>query len=162
MNQDKQTNLTLFSIVALVSAVVSQLSGFLVNRALVVGQSHEVLSFFYLTHVRNFGGIFGLKQGSGWWFAGFSGVVLVGLMVYLFRAKDISRLEYLCFAFIIGGGVSNILDRLIYGSVIDYFDVRGIPYWHYIFNTADVLIHVGIWPMLIYGFWPRRQAEDPA
>lgn len=157
MEQAKKTNLTLFSLLALFSTVISQLSGFWVNRWLAVGESHQVFSFLYMTHVRNFGGIFGFKQGSGWWFAAFAGVVLLGLILYIWRTKDMVRLEYLCFACIIGGGLSNILDRFLYGSVIDYFDVRGIPHWHYIFNTADVLIHVGIWPMLIYSFWPRGE-----
>jgi signal peptidase II len=40
------------------------------------------------------------------------------------------------------------LDRVIYGSVIDFIDVQNIPLWNYIFNTADLMIHVGIWPML--------------
>ncbi|CAM2009754.1 signal peptidase II [Acanthopleuribacter pedis] len=155
MDQARKTNLTLFAGLAVFSTLISQLSGYWVNQWLAVGQSHKVFSFLYMTHVRNFGGIFGFKQGSGWWFAAFASVVLLGLIIYIWRAKDMARLEYLCFAVIIGGGLSNILDRFFYGSVIDYFDVRGIPHWHYIFNTADVLIHVGIWPMLIYSFWPR-------
>jgi signal peptidase II len=52
-----------------------------------------------------------------------------------------------------------VLDRLIYGSVIDFIDVQGIPYWHYVFNTADVMIHLGIWPMLAIGLWQARSAN---
>ena len=38
---------------------------------------------------------------------------------------------------------------LAYGAVIDFIDIQGIPRWNYIFNTADVAIHVGLWPLAI-------------
>jgi signal peptidase II len=74
-------------------------------------------------------------------------------------SKTIQRYEYICFGFIVGGGASNILDRLVYGSVIDFIDIQHIPYWNYIFNTADMMVHVGIWPMLILSFWATSQKQ---
>ncbi|MEC7765651.1 MAG: signal peptidase II, partial [Pseudomonadota bacterium] len=68
------------------------------------------------------------------------------------------RYEYICFGFIVGGGGSNILDRLVYGSVIDFINIQQIPYWNYIFNTADLMVHVGIWPMLILSFLVQPSA----
>lgn len=94
-------------------------------------------------------------QGRGWVFALFSVALIGGLVIYLLRGKEVRTYEYICFGFIAGGGGSNILDRLLYGSVIDFIDVQHIPYWHYIFNTADVMVHVGLWPMLYFSLFSQ-------
>ena len=78
----------------------------------------------------------------------FSLLLIAALIIYLLRARSVQAYEYFCFGFVVGGGISNVLDRLIYGSVVDFINIQHIPYWHYIFNTADVMVHVGLWPML--------------
>ena len=139
----------LFISIALVSLIVAQIGSYLVETHLDQNHVVEILPFLNLTHVRNLGGIFGLFQGKGWVFAWGSFFFLSGLGFYVFRDPRLKRFEYICFGLIAGGGASNITDRFIYGSVIDFIDVRGIPYWDYIFNTADVMIHVGIWPLVV-------------
>ena len=84
---------------------------------------------------------------------------LAAVITYLAMSKTVERYEYICFGFIVGGGASNILDRLVYGSVIDFIDIQHIPYWNYIFNTADVMVHVGIWPMLFLSFFSQTKPE---
>ena len=128
--------------------IVCQLSGFWINENLPQNTSLEINDFLYLTHIRNFGGIFGLGQDMGWLFGLISLFLLIGVSAYLSMSPATRRYEYICFGFIVGGGLSNVLDRLIYGSVIDFIDIQNIPFWSYIFNTADLMIHVGIWPML--------------
>ena len=79
------------------------------------------------------------------------------------RNSALNRLERVCLGLIVGGGFSNVLDRVLHGSVIDFIDVRGIPHWHYIFNTADVLIHLGIWPLVLYYLLaPNAQKKSPS
>lgn len=149
----------LFSAIALVVLSVSQLGSYLVNMNIPIGSTVEWTSVLHLTHIRNMGGVFGMFQGHGWVFALFSVGLVVGLIVYLARSQQVRFYEYICFGFIAGGGASNILDRLVYGSVVDFMNVQGIPYWHYIFNTADVMVHVGLWPMLYWSiFAPTQQS----
>ena len=97
----------------------------------------------------------------GWIFGliGFS--LLIAVVTYLWFGKEVKHYEYVCFGFIVGGGGSNILDRLVYGNVIDFIDIQHIPYWNYIFNTADLMVHVGIWPMLILSFLSSTSTTDP-
>lgn len=140
--------------------LISQIGSFLIETYLPLHQSWDLLPFLKFTHVRNMGGVFGLAQGKGWIFAGVSSVLLIGLTVFIYRDKKIRPFEYWCYGSIVGGGLSNILDRIIYGSVIDFVDVQGIPGWNYIFNTADVFIHVGIWPIFIGAFLFRKDDSE--
>ncbi|MCB1041705.1 MAG: signal peptidase II [Acidobacteria bacterium] len=154
---------TLFYGLAAGALVLSQVSSFLVNRSLEIGRTVQVFGPIHLTHVRNHGGIFGILQGHGWLFALVSCVILGLVVFWVHRTHFQHVLEYACFGLVVGGGTSNITDRWIYGSVVDFVDVHGIPHWNYIFNTADMLIHLGIWPLLIYGLIAsRRRTEDVA
>lgn len=156
-------NMLLFAGVALTVVLLSQLSGYLVNANIPQQDSVELNGLIHFTHVRNHGGVFGMLQGRGWLFALISGLLLAAVAIYLYRAADLPAYEYLCFGFIVGGGTSNVLDRLFYGSVIDFIDIQHIPYWNYVFNTADLMIHVGIWPLLLASLISyRRQTKSRA
>ncbi len=145
----KSWNLALFTVVALAVLGLAQLSGYLVNLRIPENTTVVLNSLMHLTHIRNHGGVFGMLQGSGWAFALISSGLLLAVLLYLLKIPNVPRYEFVCFAFIVGGGASNILDRIIYGSVVDYINIQGIPFWHYIFNTADVMVHLGVWPLLL-------------
>lgn len=149
---EKLKNMSLYGSIAFAVLLLSQLIGIWVNSNIEINTSLEINSLIHFTHIRNFGGVFGLAQGLGWLFGLISISLLIAVSGYLWMGKNIYRYEYICFGFIVGGGASNILDRLVYGSVIDFIDIQHIPYWNYVFNTADVMIHVGIWPMLLFSF----------
>jgi len=138
---------------------LSQLSSYLVEARLPEGNSVKIFSFLHMTHIRNLGGIFGVLQGHGWLFTIMSLLVLFGLIVFVARMRGLRLYEYACYGLIVGGGLGNILDRLIYGSVIDFIDIRGIAFWKYIFNTADVMIHLGIWPLVVMSFFEAKREE---
>ena len=166
-NKTKQANAKAkiyFVLIFLITFGLSQLSGYMVNENLSISESYKVNEILYLTHVRNFGGIFGSFHGKGWVFAIISIGILSVLCAYLFLSKNIKTYEFICFGFIVGAGCSNVADRFIYGSVIDYFNVQGIPYWNYVFNTADAFIHVGVWPMILFTFLEAKnelEASQP-
>lgn len=156
----KANKMAIFSTIAGSVLLASQAIGYWVNNNIQQNTTLEINSLIHFTHIRNFGGVFGMFQGSGGVFALISLSLLAVVIAYLALSKTIQRYEYICFGFIVGGGASNILDRLLYGSVIDFIDVQHIPYWNYIFNTADVMVHVGIWPMLIMSFWTTSQQPN--
>lgn len=155
----KVQNILWFAAIALAVVGLSQLIGYWVNTTIPEYGTVEISGLVHFTHVRNHGGVFGLLQGMGWIFAAVSIGLLAAVVAYLWFGESIRRVEYICFGFIVGGGASNILDRFIYGSVIDFIDVQHIPFWNYIFNTADVMIHVGIWPLLFFTIFPQAFAD---
>jgi len=157
----KQGLLIYFAAIALSVLTISQLGSFLVNRSIELGGTVELNSFIHFTHIRNLGGVFGMFQGQGWIFALFSFALIIALVIYLLISKSVQTYEYICFAFVVGGGSSNILDRLIYGSVVDFIDLQHIPFWHYIFNVADMMIHIGLWPMLLFSLRDSRRQSSP-
>ena len=104
---------------------------------------------FHLTLVRNSGVAFGLFQGHGLWITLGTLLVLAGLFRTALRpggAKWIS----LCLALILGGAISNLIDRMRFGGVIDFLDFRIWP----VFNLADSCITVGA-ALLAVGFWRK-------
>lgn len=154
----KALNMVVFFTTAVSALLLSQGIGFWVNSNIDLNTTLEINSFIHFTHIRNYGGVFGLAQGSGWLFGLISIAILGGVTAFLWFGKNLQRYEYVCFGFVVGGGASNILDRLVHGGVIDFIDIQHIPYWNYVFNTADVMIHLGIWPMLVLGFFLHQKS----
>lgn len=142
-------HLTAFAATAAAVLGIAQLASYLVTRFLPLHDTYVVNSVLHLTHIRNTGGVFGIFPGNSVLFAVTSGLIVVGLTVYLLKSPATALYHYICSGIIVGAAASNICDRLVYGSVVDFIDVQGIPGWHYIFNVADVAIHVGLWPLLL-------------
>jgi len=154
----RNRHLFAFGAIALTVLLLSQIGSYVVTSIIPLGETVKWNSLVYFTHIRNLGGVFGMLQGHGWIFGLFSVALITGLVLYLYWGKAVQPYEYYCFGFIAGGGLSNILDRLIYGSVVDFINIQGIPYWQYIFNTADVMVHVGLWPMLYFSIFKPHSA----
>jgi signal peptidase II len=105
--------------------------------------SVEIWPFFNLTMVWNEGISFGLFHGSGIWIlVGLSLIITVLFSVWMARSQ--SWFQTVALALVIGGAIGNVIDRLRFGAVADFFDFH-IFGWHYpAFNIADCGIVVGI------------------
>lgn len=107
-----------------------------------------VLNF---TMVWNRGVTFGLLNGFGGWsylvLAGVAFAVVVALGIWLRRAE--SRVVAASLGAIVGGALSNVLDRLRYGAVVDFIQAHiGVWSW-YVFNVADAAIVCGVMTLLL-------------
>lgn len=83
---------------------------------------------------------------------------------YLFTKKNLSKSMLLGFAFVIGGGIGNLYDRLVYGSVTDFMHIDFVIFQTGIFNMADVSIMTGMAIVIIGSFFerPKEDAVTPA
>lgn len=70
-------------------------------------------------------------------------IVLLLMFLYIIREKKISKLNVVAFSFIIGGGIGNIYDRILYNSVTDFMYLEFGALHTGIFNMADVSVVVG-------------------
>lgn len=99
--------------------------------------------------------MFAFLQG---WLKWIQIALLAGLGLYLTLANGAFRQYWLGFGFILGGGIGNVIDRFVYGKVVDYV------YWHYwfefaIFNFADVCIDIGVGILIISWLWHERNTH---
>jgi signal peptidase II len=87
-------------------------------------------------------------------------VIVLGYVVYyIVKSKELDRLSLIAFCCIIGGGVANVFDRIIYGQVTDFFfiDLGGV-FKTGIFNFADLSVTTGM-IMLLFGSFSNKKKE---
>ena len=80
-------------------------------------------------------------------------IVLISITIYTYIDKSLDKISIIGFSLIIGGGIGNIFDRIVYGSVTDflYLDFGGV-FKTGIFNIADLSVTTGMILILIYSF----------
>jgi signal peptidase II len=76
-------------------------------------------------------------------------IILSAAVMILFIREDMSRSVFVGLAFVVGGGIGNIYDRAIYGSVTDFLHLDFYLFKTGIFNLADVSIMTGVFIVLI-------------
>lgn len=83
--------------------------------------------------------------------------VLLFVLHYLLTKKDIDNLTIIGLSFIVGGGIGNMYDRILYGQVTDFFHIDfGGVFKTGIFNMADVSVMVGMGLILLTSFVTRK------
>lgn len=102
----------------------------------------------HLTYVQNEGAAFGIFSNQRWIFMVFSTLAIVGLSIYLFRFSPKNAWIRIPIAMIIGGGIGNMIDRILLGYVIDFIDFRLINFA--VFNVADSFVTVGAFMIMGY------------
>lgn len=131
---------------ALIIILFDQLSKIAIMRTYAYGSPHELTSFFNLMLVYNKGAAFSfLAAAGGWQRWAFTGLGIGAALVicYLLKRHGEQRLFCAALALILGGALGNVLDRLLYGHVIDFLDFH-IRHWHWpAFNLADSSITIG-------------------
>jgi signal peptidase II len=82
-------------------------------------------------------------------------VLLFGLG-YVFTKKGMSKMTLFALCCMVGGGIGNIYDRLVYGSVTDFLHIDFLLFQTGIFNMADVSIMIGVFTLMIEAFLKRE------
>ncbi|HEX3400557.1 MAG TPA: signal peptidase II [Acetobacteraceae bacterium] len=123
-----------------------------------------LLPVLNLTFVRNTGVTFGLLNGFGQWgsvlLAAVALAVVAALAVWLRRAE--TRLVAIALGAIAGGAVSNVIDRLRFGWVVDFIHAHLGDWSWYVFNVADAAIVCGVTALVIDSLMPRgRRSGSP-
>ncbi|MCK4859067.1 MAG: signal peptidase II [Candidatus Omnitrophica bacterium] len=103
-----------------------------------------IKNFFHLTLVQNKGTAFGLFKNQSFFFVFISLLAVISLFYFLFFKKG-DNYPRIALCLILGGAVGNLIDRLVFGFVIDFLDFRIWP----VFNLADSFICIGAGLMLI-------------
>ncbi|HIB51800.1 MAG TPA: signal peptidase II [Candidatus Marinimicrobia bacterium] len=109
--------------------------------------------FFQLNYITNKGMAFGINLPVGIsFFSGISLIIICFLVWILWCERKNNLLMRISLALILGGAIGNLIDRILFGEVIDFFDFMVGDFHWYIFNIADSAVTVGIISMLFYSF----------
>ncbi len=148
---------------AAVIGVLDQLSKYYVVQQFALHESLYVTSFFNLVHVRNSGAAFSMLADAGGWQRIFFIVVAVAAsiwVVWLLKRQPQQKCFCLALALILGGAIGNLIDRVVYGSVVDFVQVHYAGWYFPAFNVADAAITLGAGLMLGDAFKPQPRSQN--
>ncbi len=103
--------------------------------------------FLSLDYVENRGAAFGILQNQRWLFIVITVVISALLIFALFRYRYHEFFSYAASSLIVGGGIGNLIDRVLYGYVVDYIHFSFFPA---IFNFGDCCVTVGTAFLLLH------------
>lgn len=108
--------------------------------SLTPGQSIPVVpNIFHMTLVLNDGAAFGIFGGLNSLFKVFSLAAVAAIIYFAWKHEEKGYMIYTALALILGGAIGNLVDRVVYGFIIDFIDLRVWP----VFNIADSAITAG-------------------
>ncbi len=122
--------------------------------------SINLLPVLSLTWVENRGVSMGLLQADGakerWILTGVTALIAAGVGWWM--RKETNRIDILALAFVLGGALGNIVDRVRFGYVVDFVHVHVGEWSFYVFNVADAAITIGVAILLLRAFFERKPA----
>ena len=147
---------------ALVLLVLDQITKVYFNTQFTYGERVNVLPFFDFTLMYNRGAAFSfLASEEGWqrWFFVGLGTIASGVIVWMLRRHTAQPRFCLALALILGGAVGNVIDRLIYGHVVDFLLFYWRNWYYPAFNVADMGIVCGAILLVLDELLRARQAK---
>lgn len=129
-------------------AALDQFFKFLIfNYVRPEGTIYVIGDFFKLTYVENRGVAFGMFEGHQWPIIILTAALLAVIIIYMFKKRPESKFFYVTAALIIGGGIGNLIDRIVYNYVVDYLSFSIFPP---VCNFADYCIVIGVIMLAVY------------
>ncbi len=131
---------------AMVVLIADQFTKVLIMGYYQLGDSTPVTSFFNMVRVHNTGAAFSFLASAGGWqrwlFTGI-GIAAVALITWMLKKHATQTLFAFALASLLGGALGNVIDRVLYGYVVDFLDFHAQG-WHFpAFNVADSAITLG-------------------
>ncbi len=147
-------------ILILILVFIDQISKYWILSFLELGESFNLLPFLDLTLIFNSGIAFGLLDNLGNLGSWLLYLLVSSIIIYFtyLTLKAESKTESLIMLLILSGGLGNVIDRTIYGYVVDFIHFNFNGYSFYVFNFADSLITVGA-ILYIWFFFIRNKDE---
>ena len=144
---------------ALIILIADQFTKVLILGYYQLGDSTAVTSFFNIVRVHNTGAAFSfLASAGGWqrWFFTAIGICATLFILWMLKSHSGQRLFSFALACILGGAVGNVIDRVLYGYVVDFLDFHWRGMHFPAFNIADSAITIGAGLLILDAFRERR------
>lgn len=141
-----------FFIFSLIFVFFDRLSKYFVIKNIKYGDIVKILGdFLKFERVDNRGGIFGLFPNGKIIFIVLSIIALIIIFIFLVKFKFNSIYLIFLLSLIFSGIVGNLIDRVLYGYVIDFISVKNFP----VFNLSDSYITIGVILTILY-LWKKE------
>lgn len=142
-SSSSSTSMTPWLGIAAIIVLLDQITKVAITKLFTYGESLPVTSFFNLVLAYNKGAAFSfLASESGWQRYFFTAIASFAVIFILYLLKKHAGQRLFCWALalILGGAIGNLIDRVLYGHVIDFLDFH-VGTWHWpAFNVADMAI----------------------
>ena len=136
------------SLIGIIVAIVAldQWSKWMIKTSYNLYQSEPIIEgFFYFTYVTNDGMAFGLSFPGGKTILLIMTMILTGVIMWmLWKEKNSHNLIRYGLTLILAGAIGNMIDRILYGKVVDFLDIMIGSFNWYIFNVADSAVTSGM------------------
>lgn len=127
-----------------IAVAADQLLKYLVEALLPFQQAVPVMPMLALYRTYNYGVAFSMLSGMEGWFIVGMRLAVVAFVLWLWRRTQKDRFfAHLGYAMIIAGALGNLVDRLLFGYVIDYILFHTDSWSFAVFNLADSFITIG-------------------
>lgn len=147
-------------IVVLVT-LLDQVSKLWIDGTLALYERIPITSFFNITKAYNSGAAFSfLSEAGGWqrWFLTIvSAVISIVLVGWLWRMPARERWLGVAFALVLGGALGNLIDRVLYGHVVDSIQVYWRDWYFPTFNAADIGITCGAAILIVLSLFEKPE-----
>ncbi|MYN16677.1 lipoprotein signal peptidase [Rugamonas sp. FT107W] len=133
--------------IAAIVILFDQLSKITITKTFQLGEEKVITSFFNLVLAYNKGAAFSFLQNSGGWQRYFFTAIALAAAVWiivLLKKHGNQRMFSWALSLILGGAIGNVIDRILYGHVVDFLDFHWSAFGHFpAFNVADSAICIG-------------------
>ena len=127
-------------------------------------ESVSVLPIFSLTYVHNLGAAFSFLADQGgwqrWFFTAIAAIASIIFIVWLAKTPKSQKLLSIAFALMLSGALGNLIDRVLFGYVIDFLDFHWSGNHFPAFNVADSMIFIGAALMILESFISEQNATE--
>ena len=147
------------AIVAIV-IVIDQITKYMVRSGMQPGDSIPVIGeWMRILYVRNTGTAFSMFAGNKWVTIVLTSILIIACLIFVIReARSGDRIIAILLTFVIAGGVSNMIDRILLGYVTDMISCGSFA----VFNVADIGVTCGCILTVIYLLWQIRSESSSA
>ena len=153
----------MFLIIIIVAIIaLDQWSKWAIKTSFNLYQSKPVIQdLLHFTYVTNDGMAFGLSFPGGKHVLLIMTIILTGFIVgFLWKEKNGHPLIKYGLALILGGAIGNLIDRLLYGKVVDFLDLMIGNFHWYIFNIADSSVTIGMILFIIHSIYIEQKKTN--
>ncbi len=138
--------------------IIDQLTKILIDSRMALYEDIEIIKgFFHITYTRNYGAAWSILEGKGTLFAIMALIVSCGIIYYLIKNRNASKLERTAMILICGGALGNMIDRVVHGYVVDFLNFYIFGYDYPVFNIADSFLVIGVGMLVIETIFSKEK-----